>query len=127
MHLEFLPERNAVVIHDEGELSGERFGLWLRELTVDPDFDLDMHQIFDLTHMTGIPATRPELEKFVLVAAGFNRGTGRVGVVAPGGLARGLAEAVAAMTTEQLGRELGVFDSLEDALAWASAERAAAR
>jgi hypothetical protein len=119
VNLDFQPERNAVVIHDEGLLSGELFGRWLRELTVDPDFDLEMHQIFDLSNMTGLPATRLELEKFALVATGYNQGTGRIAVVVPGGLAKGLAQAVEAMSIEKLGRELGVFETLEDALAWA--------
>ncbi len=118
MRFDFFPDADAVVISDEGRLTGERFGLWLRELTVEPDFTLEMHQIFDLRAMTGLPSTPAELEAFLRVGAGFNRGSGRVAVVAPDRLGPDLAEMLETRTPEDLGREMGVFETVEAALAW---------
>lgn len=120
MQIEFVEEHGAVIVSDEGALTGERFGFWLRELVVEPGFSLALHQIFDLSAMEGLPRTEPELEKFVRVASGFNRSRNRVAVVLPGGFGPGLDARIEALSAGELNRELRVFDTREEALAWVS-------
>lgn len=118
MRFEFDPDHHAVIVSDEGLLTGERFGRWLRELSVEPDFSLDMHQIFDIGAMEGLPRSEPELDKFLLVGAGFNRGSGRIAVVAPGGFGAGLDARFEALATAGLGRDVRIFGTRAEALLW---------
>ena len=118
MRIEFDDAHGAVIVSDEGTLTGERFGYWLRELSVEPEFTLELHQIFDLSAMEGLPRTEAELERFVRVAASFNRSRCRVAVVLPGGFGPGLDERIEALSASELKREMRILGTREAALSW---------